>query len=250
MKTCKTIIYDDTCPLCTWYTKQFVRVGALEQRLPFSQLTAEQLTLLDIQRARHEIPLIDTQTGHVYYGLEALTLLLSRVFPQAKKILQSQWVRVWFGPLYQFVSYNRRIIVPPAATCKGFNAAPDFHAGWRLRLIAFFLLITAGIHHWVAQWLLNHHLLTLDGLTLYRWSFWLTVLITSLAILKRSVQQSLDGLAQVMFSLALSSLVMMVLLVIVLIFNGLNTTIEVVLLLTWIIIFWKIVRQRLNSLSK
>src|ERR1043165_2648103 len=135
MKTLKskTIIYDDTCPLCNAYTNAFVQSGALEKdgRACFSELDAEHMKQLDLNRARHEIPLMDNTTGEVLYGLDALTLVIANMFPFLKPIITKAWFRKLLSPLYKFISYNRRVIPGLVYGGVGFDCAPDFSLKWR-----------------------------------------------------------------------------------------------------------------------
>jgi hypothetical protein len=144
----KKIIYDDTCPMCQWYTGKFIESGVMTEgdRLSFSQLSQEYKIHLDLNRARHEIPLLDIQTGKVLYGLDGLMLIIGKVFPMFNKLLNTNACKLIIRPLYKFVSYNRRIVVPASGHKVGFDAAPDFHWGWRLFFMCFMLLMSLEIY--------------------------------------------------------------------------------------------------------
>ena len=135
--TSKAIIYDSTCPMCTWYTGAFVNAGALDKkgRIAFSELDHSTLAQLDPNRARHEIPLLDRETGEIVYGMDSLTLILANMFPWSKGLITKTWFKNFFKPLYKFISYNRRVIAGTgdADVCW----APDFSLPWRLALIGF-----------------------------------------------------------------------------------------------------------------
>jgi predicted DCC family thiol-disulfide oxidoreductase YuxK len=133
----EALIYDDSCPLCRWYSHQFVQHGLLAGRIPFSDCHhSPAVPNLDWDRARHEIALHDFATGQTRYGLDSLVYLLGRRVPLVAwgaKLLPVRW---FFGQLYAFVSYNRRVIVPtPPAHTSG-DCAPDFHLGYRAAFIA------------------------------------------------------------------------------------------------------------------
>ena len=142
----KTIIYDETCPLCDAYTGSFVKAGALgkDGRTTFSDVDNATLTKLDINRARHEIPLMDNATGEVLYGLDGLMLLMSEMFPFLKPIITKTWFKKMISPVYKFISYNRRVIAGSFYGGVGFDCAPDFSLKWRLALIAFGMSFIAG----------------------------------------------------------------------------------------------------------
>lgn len=140
----KALIYDSNCPMCCWYTDKFVQTGTLEKdgRISFDELTTTQAACIDWQRGRHEIPLLDKKSGKVMYGLDGLTYILSARWPFFAPVLQHPFGKKLVKPLYQFISYNRRIIVPHgAAAMPKYDCAPDFSPGWRLALI----LICGGV---------------------------------------------------------------------------------------------------------
>lgn len=141
MKTLKNkaLIYDSNCPLCCWYTDKFIQIGALPQngRISFNELNEKNKTFLDEHKSRHQIPLLDTKTGNVVYGIDGLTLILANYFPIFEKILTNKLCKKMVQPLYNFISYNRRIIVSTKITSnQAVDCAPDFHLFWRVSLIA------------------------------------------------------------------------------------------------------------------
>lgn len=135
-KNNKVIIYDDNCPLCKAYTKAFVNAGMLEKenRVAFSKIHACDFNL-DWQRARHEIPLIDTNTNEVRYGVDALVELLQKKFCFIKSLMKIKFINSFFRWLYKLVSYNRKIIVAKTNLTKGeIDCTPDYSFAWRWKL--------------------------------------------------------------------------------------------------------------------
>ncbi len=144
------IIYDDACPMCQAYTSGFVAAGILPQngRENFSGASPEILENLDLNRARHEIPLYNRKTGETIYGYKALFTLLGEWQPLFKPLFNFKPFGWFIYGLYQIITYNRRIIAGSIAPMTGFDCAPDFHAGYRflyifLALLASFLLKNA-----------------------------------------------------------------------------------------------------------
>jgi predicted DCC family thiol-disulfide oxidoreductase YuxK len=127
----KVIIYDDVCPMCNAYTAGFVRLGWLKNRLGFATTPTETLQKIDLDRARHEIPLLDTRTGEVVYGLDALFLILGARMPFLKPVLGSRFFRAPLYQLYQIITYNRRIIAGSRPADVGFDCAPDVNLFYR-----------------------------------------------------------------------------------------------------------------------
>ena len=132
------IIYDDNCPLCTAYTNGFVKTGLIkkENRLAFSQVSTARYNI-DWQKARHEIPVIDIDSGNIYYGVDALVTVLRQKIPFIAGLLKIKMFNWFIKKLYSFISYNRRIIVAKIETPgEGFNCAPDYNFTYRFLLIA------------------------------------------------------------------------------------------------------------------
>jgi predicted DCC family thiol-disulfide oxidoreductase YuxK len=129
----KMIIYDDVCPLCKAYTNGFVQLGWLlpNHRIGFSEATESILKQIDMDRARHEIPLYDTQTGETLYGKEALFFIIGEKLPLFKPLFQFNLFRIFIHGLYQIITYNRRIIAGSKPPKNGFDCAPDFNAFYR-----------------------------------------------------------------------------------------------------------------------
>lgn len=134
----KTIIYDCNCPLCSLYTGVFLKIGVLGKngRVSFEQANPEMLEKLDLTRARHEIPLIDTTTGEILYGLDGLCLIVGNIVPALKPVITNNLFKKALRPVYNFISYNRRVIAGSPLSQTGFNCAPDFNLKLRLALIA------------------------------------------------------------------------------------------------------------------
>ena len=140
-----TLIYDDACPMCKAYTAGFKTAGWCD-RAAFSGVGKEAIAAgLDLDRARHEIPLVDPDTGKVYYGLDAMTRVMASGMPAFRPLLRSRLLRAVLAPLYKIITYNRRIIAGTHAPAVGFDCAPDRHRGWRWTYIALMFGLTAWL---------------------------------------------------------------------------------------------------------
>ena len=142
MKTnSKILIYDDDCPLCAAYSAAFVKTGLLneEGRKSFSTIDADYFAWIDKSKCNNEIPLIDTQTKQVWYGIDALLEILSQKMPFIKFIGNIKPVKWFLQKLYRFISYNRKVIV--AETSKtNYDCSPAFNTRYRLFFLGVFFL--------------------------------------------------------------------------------------------------------------
>lgn len=129
----KVIIYDDVCPLCKAYTSGFVQAGWLrpENRIGFAEAPPELIRRIDVDRARHEIPLYDRATGETLYGKEALFFIIGEAIPVFKPVFRLRLFRAIVFGLYQIITYNRRIIANSRPPTNGFDCAPDFNGFYR-----------------------------------------------------------------------------------------------------------------------
>ena len=82
------LLYDEECPMCNLYTAGFIKANMLDNqgRKPFVNITTEEENYIDIQRAKNEIALFDTQSKRVYYGIEILLKVIGTSFPWMEKI--------------------------------------------------------------------------------------------------------------------------------------------------------------------
>lgn len=143
----KIIIYDNHCPLCNWYTEEFINHGLLSQngRVPFEQLTDELTKQLDMQRSRHEIPLIDLKDGKTLYGLDSLIYLLSQRFRFIHKLMSQNPIYYFFKGVYAIISYNRRIISGADKCDDQCNCEPDFNLKFRLLFVLLGFIIASYV---------------------------------------------------------------------------------------------------------
>ena len=128
----KVIVYDDSCPMCKIYTWWFVAIGLLkaENRVGFATSLPEVITNIDVNRGRHEIPLYDRATGKTIYGLKAMTHILASRWAWLNPIFESRPFWWTFHPIYEIITYNRRVIAG-CKHCCGFDCAPDLNKFYR-----------------------------------------------------------------------------------------------------------------------
>jgi predicted DCC family thiol-disulfide oxidoreductase YuxK len=139
--TSKILIYDDGCPLCVAYTTAFVKAGLLNEqgRKNFNNIDAASFELIDKAKCNNEIPLLDTETKQVWYGIDALFELLNPKIPFIKFIGNIKPVKWLLQKMYRFISYNRKVIVAVSSK-NGYDCNPDFNIGYRVYFLVFFLL--------------------------------------------------------------------------------------------------------------
>ncbi|OCA78547.1 hypothetical protein BBH99_21305 [Chryseobacterium contaminans] len=149
MKTLKnhTLLYDNECPMCALYSKGFTKSGMLDTdgREAFTEISARNKNLIDFNRAKNEIALIDSENNKVIYGLDSLLIIIGNSFPLLEKIARIQPLYWYFKKVYSFVSYNRKQIIPSEKDNTEQSCVPDFNLKYRVAYIIFVALFSAYI---------------------------------------------------------------------------------------------------------
>lgn len=149
MKTLKnhTLIYDDECPMCNLYSKGFTKCGMLDEegREAFTEITLRNKTLIDFNRAKNEIALIDHNRNEVVYGLDSLLLIIGNSFPLLEKIARMKPLYWFFKKLYSLISYNRKQIIPSQKDDTEQSCVPDFNLKYRVAYIILVVIFSAYI---------------------------------------------------------------------------------------------------------
>ncbi len=137
------LIYDDKCPMCAAYTSLFIKTGILpaEGRKSFTTVNAKLLQLTDAVRSNNEIPLIDTASGKVYYGIDALLQLLDTKLHGIKTIGRFAPIYWLLKKLYKFISFNRKVVVATKCGSGQYDCSPAFSYKWRFAFLLVFLVI-------------------------------------------------------------------------------------------------------------
>lgn len=140
------LLYDKDCPLCALYTGAFIKTGMLDKngRQDFCAHAASHAAL-DMHRAKDEIALINTQTGHITYGIDSLLKILTNAFPGFGPIFKNRVFRGTVGHFYAFVSLNRKVIAPATEFEKPGSCIPSFCFAHRIVYIALSWIFTAFV---------------------------------------------------------------------------------------------------------
>jgi len=116
-----------------------------QNRSSYQQAPQEVCPLVDMQRAVNEMALVNKTTGEVSYGIKSLFIIMGDAFP-ALRPLFSFAPFVWLmGKIYFFISFNRRVIVPPNNKENHFSIQPSFRLDYRIAYIIFTGFIAAFI---------------------------------------------------------------------------------------------------------
>lgn len=149
MKTLQnhTLIYDNDCPMCNIYSKGFTKCGMLDEngREAFSEISVTSKAIIDFNRAKNEIALVNRTNHTVIYGVDSLLLIIGNSFPLLEKIARIQPLYWFFRKLYSFVSYNRKQIIPSEKDHTEQSCIPDFNLKYRLAYLVFGVLFSAYI---------------------------------------------------------------------------------------------------------
>lgn len=137
------LIFDEDCPICRAYTGAFIKSGILDKngRKAYCSMDSETSVLLDLDKARNEIALVNTKTGNVIYGIDSLFTLLAHAFPFFGPLFRFTPFKWFMKKVYSFISYNRKVIVPSDHEKVG--CVPDFSLKHRWAYVVFTWLVTS-----------------------------------------------------------------------------------------------------------
>lgn len=194
----KIIIYDDSCPLCAAYTNAFIQTGLIEKenRKNFSNIEPEWMEVVDTKRSANEIPLIDTTTHQVWYGIDALLEILGQKIPFIKVAGNIQPIKWMLYKMYRLVSYNRRVIVAGKQAPGNYDCTPDFNIRYRILFMLICLCFTTGMLFPIQHYLLGAGISNLAVQQLLYAHFALATLNTFVA-LNLGQQKGIEYLGQV-----------------------------------------------------
>lgn len=148
--TAHTLIYDSACPMCTIYTKAFIKYGYLDRngRVPYQEVNFEQCPNIQRQDAADKIVLFNRQTGEVSYGIDSLVKVLAAKHRWIGTIYKLKPVSCLFTYLYAFVSYNRKCIAPSPEGTSVTTCQPSVSFPARIS----FIIITGLLVHLLVSW--------------------------------------------------------------------------------------------------
>ncbi len=148
------LIYDQDCPLCSWYTKLFVKYGFLEKdgRVAFRDIADKTVLNFDLQKAKNKIALLDNSTRETSYGIDSLLKILGQKQPWIESVGKFKPVYFLLCLLYAFITYNRKAFAP--SQCMGYcDCYPSRSLFWRTTLV---LLIGLFVNHITSIYFSQH----------------------------------------------------------------------------------------------
>jgi hypothetical protein len=156
-----SLLYDEDCPLCRWYTSLFVKYGILDTdgRISYNKYVILHPTKINADIAQTKIACIDHQTNQVYYGIDGLVLVLGYRFKLIRILGNFKPINLLLKLLYLLFSYNRRIFAPVAKRAVECTCEPPKSILWRSIFIALLSFFTYLIVSWYFKHFLAHYML-------------------------------------------------------------------------------------------
>ncbi|UZR94853.1 hypothetical protein [Chondrinema litorale] len=160
------LLVDNDCPMCKAYGACFTRFNLVDNNTisPYQKTNEAFVNDIDLDRAKNEIALHDTQTHQTLYGLDALIKITTHKSQLFKAI--AEFMYPFLFRLYKLISFNRKVIYPSANTAVGRDCTPDFNLKYRLVYIILVALFTGVVLHeysvsiysffgWESSWFLE-----------------------------------------------------------------------------------------------
>ena len=157
-----SLLYDEDCPLCRWYTRLFVKYNLLPVtgRISYNHYVALHPNEIDSTIAQTKIACVNHQTNQVLYGIDGLVAILGNRFQIVKVLGNFKPINWFLKLLYLFISYNRRIVAPAPKRNMECSCEPAKSVLWRMIFICLMSYFTYLIVHWYFSSFLSNYLVT------------------------------------------------------------------------------------------
>jgi predicted DCC family thiol-disulfide oxidoreductase YuxK len=134
-----TLYYDKDCPLCVWYTGIFLKYKLLKPkgRICYNDAILTGDFPFDEELARNKIALYNADTKQVMYGIDSMLEILAQAFPFIKIIGKFAPIYWFLNQLYNFISYNRKIVAPVHMCASKTSCIPTRSWFWRIVFLFF-----------------------------------------------------------------------------------------------------------------
>ena len=141
------LLYDAECPMCNVYSQGFIAAGMLDKngRQDYCEMTKDIRGLVDTNRARNEIALVNIKTNTTLYGIESLFAIIGNSFPILNRLFDFHPFKYLMKRVYSFVSYNRRVIICGSNPQSPLACRPDFSLKYRIAYLLFASFLSAAI---------------------------------------------------------------------------------------------------------
>jgi hypothetical protein len=119
-------------PMASITLKNFCNAFWKHGWIGYRQMEDSLCSIIDKDRARNEIALVNTDTKAVTYGIASIFILIGQSSPALQPLFKWKAFRAIMKKVYAFISYNRKVIAP-GKQFEGYNqCTPDFNLTWRL----------------------------------------------------------------------------------------------------------------------
>lgn len=132
----KLIIYDSNCKVCAAFRDLVLKFTSIpeEKVKAYAELPPGQALLVDREKFKNVMALIDTSGGNTLYGADGVAYIFSSQYKIANLLLGYRPLFKLFSLLYKIQAYNRYIMATPRSTFHC-NCFPDKVTKYRLGYI-------------------------------------------------------------------------------------------------------------------
>lgn len=140
----RKLLIDKDCPMCKIYGKCFSKIGLIDKNTvtPYQTIHDFYANQIDMERAKNEIALLNTETSTTHYGIDAMIEIVAQGSTFFKEILHSRLVYAFLLRLYRFISYNRKVIYPTLKNENTRDCTPEVNKKYRWSYIVFVAIFT------------------------------------------------------------------------------------------------------------
>lgn len=147
------LLLDADCPMCRIYGKGFEKAAWVDKDTysPYQYFEVSAGIPIDMDKARNEIALVDTQHNVVRYGIDAFKYILTNRFHELNPVLSWAPIDFFLRKLYKFISFNRKVIAPSEIKEGERACMPDLNVKYRLLYIAFVVVVSSTVLYHFTQ---------------------------------------------------------------------------------------------------
>jgi len=139
----KLIVYDSNCKVCSSLRELVLRFTSIPEAKikAYKDLLSGQAQLVDTEKFKNVMALIDTSGGKTLYGAEGVAYIFSSQYKLANALLGFKPFYSLFSFLYKTQAYNRYIMATPKSKFEC-DCFPDKVVKYRICYIAICLVIS------------------------------------------------------------------------------------------------------------
>ncbi len=131
------LLIDEDCYLCKNYGAYLAKRSEVKVS-SYQKASAEENDVVDFEKAKNQIAIIDHETNTAKYGVDALLIAFKSSYPSAVRFFSSGFTYRFAKFAYDIIALNRKVISPPIK-----KSAIDCDPSFNIKFRSIYIGITA-----------------------------------------------------------------------------------------------------------